>query len=325
MVAYPNAAVLDVTGPLEVFAAASDALRDAGARDAGYTVEIAAPHKGPVAMSSTLQIVADRALRHTRGPFDTLIVAGGAGTREAVFDTTLIGWLVREAPSARRLVSVCSGAFLLAQAGFLDGRRATTHWANWELLARQYPSIEVDPDPIFIKDGNVYTSAGVTSGMDLALALVEEDCGRDLALAVARHLVLFLKRPGGQSQFSARLASQLAEREPLQDVQAWIVEHPADDLRVEALAARAGMSPRNFARVFARELDTTPARFVERARVESARRLLEETSHGVDEVAADCGFGSAETMRRAFLRSVRVSPAAYRSRFQNTELEEATA
>jgi transcriptional regulator GlxA family with amidase domain len=225
------------------------------------------------------------------------------------------------APRVRRLGSVCSGAFLLAEAGLLDGRRATTHWGWCKVLAERHPAVRVDPDPIFVRDGNVYTSAGVTAGMDLALALVEEDHGRALALQVARQLVLFLRRPGGQSQFSAQLAVQSADREPLRDLQAWIAEHPGLDLSVPSLARRVAMSPRNFARVFARELGTTPARFVERVRVEAARRRLEESAHGVDMVAAECGFGTAESMRRAFLRTLHVPPSAYRSRFRTTLLQ----
>jgi transcriptional regulator GlxA family with amidase domain len=250
-------------------------------------------------------------------PPDTLVVAGGQGARAAVADRELIAWLREAAPRVRRLASVCTGAFLLAEAGLLDGRRATTHWRACAALARDYPRVRVDPDPIFVRDGNVYTSAGVTSGMDLALALVEEDHGREVALGVARGLVLFLKRPGGQSQFSAQLSAQLASRQPIQELQAWIVENVHRDLSVDALAARAGMSPRNFARVFTREVGATPARFVEIARVEAARRRLEEEGgRGVEAVASECGFGSAETLRRAFLRRLRVSPADYRARFQ---------
>jgi transcriptional regulator GlxA family with amidase domain len=221
------------------------------------------------------------------------------------------------APRVRRLASVCTGAFLLAEAGLLDGRRATTHWSACAALARRYPRVRVDPDPIFVRDGAVVTSAGVTSGMDLALALVEEDHGREVALGVARWLVLFLKRPGGQAQFSAQLSSQLASRQPIQELQAWIVENVHRDLSVAVLAARAGMSPRNFARVFTREVGATPALFVETARVEAARRRLEEDGgRGIEAVAAECGFGSAETLRRAFLRRLRVNPADYRARFQ---------
>ena len=220
------------------------------------------------------------------------------------------------AQRVRRLGSVCSGAFVLAEAGLLDGRRATTHWSVCDALAQRYPRVRVDPDPIFIRDGRIYTSAGVTAGMDLALALVEEDHGREIALHVARELVLFLRRPGGQSQFSAQLALQTTDHQPLRELQAWIAEHPSADLSVATLAARVAMSPRNFARVFVRELGLTPARFVEQIRVEAARRRLEESAHGVDLIASECGFGSAESMRRSFVRTLRVPPSAYRSRFQ---------
>jgi transcriptional regulator GlxA family with amidase domain len=213
---------------------------------------------------------------------------------------------------------VCTGAFVLAAAGLLDGRRATTHWRSCASLARRYPQITVDADPIFVRDGNIYTSAGVTAGMDLALALVEEDHGREVALHVARELVLFLRRPGGQSQFSAQLAVQAADREPLRELQAWIADHLDQDLSIPALAARVAMSERNFARVFTREVGVTPARFVETARIEAARRRLEESSHGVEAVAAQCGFGTAESMRRTFLRRLRVPPSAYRHRFTST-------
>jgi transcriptional regulator GlxA family with amidase domain len=250
------------------------------------------------------------------GGIDTLLVAGGIGAPRAAADRALIGWLRRIAPRARRLGSVCTGAFLLAEAGLLDGRRATTHWRFCRQLAERYPRVAVDPDPIFVRDRRVYTSAGVTAGMDLALALVEEDHGREVALGVARQLVMFLKRPGGQSQFSVPLMAQAAERQPLSELLTWIGDHPGADLSVEALARRAAMSPRNFARVFTRHVGMTPARFVERARVEAARRRLEESSVGVEVIATESGFNSAEIMRRAFLRTVRVSPADYRHRFR---------
>src|SRR5262249_52522221 len=195
-----------------------------------------------------------------------------------------------------------TGTFILAATGLLDGRRATTHWAWCASLASMFPAVHVDPDPIFVRDGNLYSSAGVTAGMDLALSLVEEDLGRTAALETARQLVLFLRRPGGQSQFSAQLSAQAAERQPLRELVAWIVDHPDADLSVEALARRAAMSPRHFARVFTREVGTTPARYVETVRVEAARRRLEEATNGVDAIADACGFGTAETMRRALLR-----------------------
>jgi transcriptional regulator GlxA family with amidase domain len=316
MLAFPGCQILDVTGPLEVFARAARWLDEHGlSRTPAYVVELLASSEGPVAASSGLRLVADRPVRAVRSGIDTLLVAGGVGTPSALRERNLLEWLRRMAPRVRRLGSVCTGAFLLAEAGLLDGRAATTHWRHCAALAERYPKVKVDPDPIFVRDGNVYTSAGVTAGMDLALALVEEDHGRRVALAVARELVLFLRRPGSQSQFSAQLTVQAADREPLRELQAWIADHPGADLSVAALASRVAMSPRNFARVFARELGLTPARFVENVRVEAARRRLEESSLGVDAIAADCGFGTAESMRRAFVRALRVAPSAYRSRF----------
>jgi len=316
MAGIAEAQILDVTGPLEVFSSANRRLDALGSDARRYDVRLLSRDGGPITTTSGIELASHGALRDLRGAIDTLLVPGGLGTREALADRALVGWIRRAAPRSRRVASVCTGAFLLAEAGLLDGRRATTHWDSCAQLASRYPAVRVDPDPIFVKDGKLYTSAGVTAGMDLALALVEEDHGRELALTLARWLVVFLKRPGGPSQFSAQLRTQLAEREPLRELQAWILSSLDDDLSVPALAKRSGMSPRNFARVFTREVGATPARFVETARVEAARRRLEDTSDGVEEVAAEVGFGSAEAMRRAFLRQVRVSPADYRSRFQ---------
>jgi transcriptional regulator GlxA family with amidase domain len=250
-----------------------------------------------------------------RGPIDTLVVPGGLGTREAVADARLVRWIGRAAARSRRVASVCTGAFLLAEAGLLDGRRATTHWSACTALRRRYPAITVEEDRIFVRAGEVWTSAGVTAGMDLALALVEDDAGREAALEVARQLVLFVSRPGGQAQFSAQLSAELAEREPLRDLQAWIADHPDADLSVEALAARAHMSARNFARAFKQEVGMTPAAYVERARVERAQHALQRSQAHVAVVARRCGFGTAGTMRRAFIRRAGVSPADYRRRF----------
>lgn len=221
----------------------------------------------------------------------------------------------RLADRSRRVASVCTGAFILAQAGLLDGKRATTHWAACRELEDRFDGVELQPDAIYVRDGDVFSSAGVTAGMDLALALVEDDLGRDAALEVARWLVLFLKRPGGQSQFSAQLELQTSDRDALRDLVAWIVEHPGADLSVPALAAQANMSPRNFARVFTKELGATPGVFVKRVRLEAARRRLEESDDGVETIAHHCGYGAAETMRRAFVRNLRVAPAEYRRRF----------
>jgi transcriptional regulator GlxA family with amidase domain len=264
-------------------------------------------------------LYADGALAEVGGVIDTLIVAGGDGTRTVMADESFLGEIRRLAPTCRRVASVCSGAFVLAAAGLLDGRRATTHWQWCDVLAESFPNVVVEGDHIFVRDGEVWTSAGVTAGIDLALAMVEEDVGREVALAIARRLVVFLKRPGGQSQFSAQLSGQLAERRSLSELQAWIVDHVDEDLPVERLADRAAMSIRNFSRAFRREVGMTPARFVERARVDRARRLLEESSASVDEIARCCGFGTAETMRRTFLRGVRVTPSDYRRRFRIEE------
>jgi transcriptional regulator GlxA family with amidase domain len=246
---------------------------------------------------------------------DTLLVAGGLGAREQRCSRDYLDWLGDQAARARRFGSICTGAWVLAEAGLLDGRRATTHWGSCGELARRYPRVTVDPDPIYVRDGNCYTSAGVTAGIDLALALVEEDLGRAVALRVARLLVVFLRRPGGQAQFSTTLAAQARERGTLGDLVAWMADHVRGDLSVAALARRAAMSPRNFARHFADEVGTTPARYVEGLRLEAARRRLEATTLSVEEVAGASGFGSAEILRRAFRRRLGVTPGQYRTTF----------
>lgn len=299
---------LDVTGPVEVFCGAARYTGD----QAAYSIRTASLGGAPVRTSSGLQLVPDGPLEEAPVPH-TLIVPGGNGTREP--DPRLIDWLREQAPEAQRIVSVCTGALLLAEAGLLDGHRATTHWIACARLAREYPSVRVDPDPIFVRDGKVSTSAGVTSGIDLALALVEEDLGRDAALAVARHLVVFLRRPGNQAQFSVQLAAQTAQSEPLRQVQSWISEHPGADLSVQALAQRARLSPRQFARAFTAQTGTTPGRYVERVRLEHARRLLEDSADGVEEVSRTCGYGTPEAMRRAFVKALGTGPAEYRRRF----------
>ncbi|MDX3855557.1 GlxA family transcriptional regulator [Streptomyces sp. AK02-01A] len=309
VVLFDEVQSLDVTGPVEVFAGAA---RQAGDPDA-YRIRTASLDGAPVRTSSGLTIVPDIALTDAPDPH-TLLVPGGAGTRAP--DPRLVDWLRVRAPAAGRLVSVCTGALLLAGSGLLDGRRATTHWVATDLLARAYPAVDVDPDPIFVRDGHVSTSAGVTSGIDLALALVEEDLGRDVALAVARHLVVFLRRPGNQAQFSVQLAAQTAEREPLREVQSWISEHPGGDLSVESLAGRARLSPRHFARAFRSETGVTPGRYVERVRLEHARRLLDDSADGIEEISRACGYGTPEAMRRAFVKVLGTAPAEYRRRFR---------
>jgi transcriptional regulator GlxA family with amidase domain len=317
MVAFTDAQLLDITGPLEVFSRAARVISDEERRGPlPYVVEIVAHRAGPVVTSSGLALVAGRGFARVRGGVDTLLVSGGRGVAAEVADRTIARFVARMAPKVRRLASVCNGAFLLAQTGVLDGKRATTHWRSAGELAARHPAIRVDSDPIFVREGQVYTSAGVTAGMDLALAMVEDDHGAEVAREVARELVMFVHRPGGQSQFSVQLEHQLANREPLAELLAWMADHLDDDLSVAALARRAGMSPRNFARVFVREIGTTPGEYVELLRVEAARRTLEQSRDGVHQVADLHGFGSAETMRRAFARRLRVAPSAYRARFQ---------
>jgi len=301
---------LDLVGPLEVFSAAARLYGDA------YSTEVRTATGDPIATSSGLQLIPHGALTRARGQIDTLIVAGGEGTPEALADDAFVRAIRSAAGRSRRVASVCTGAFLLAQAGLLDGRRATTHWSACDELKRRHPVIDVEPDAIFVRDEHVYSSAGVTAGMDLSLALVEEDLGRAAALEVARWLVLFLKRPGGQSQFSVQLAAQTAEREPLRDLQDWIAGNLDADLSVPALAERACMSPRNFARAFRREVGLTPAAYVESARVEAARIALDGTREPIENIARRCGFGTVETMRRAFHRRLGVGPGGYRERFQ---------
>jgi transcriptional regulator GlxA family with amidase domain len=310
IVALPEVQPLDVTGPAEVFASAASV---AGGDVAAYTIEVVAPGGAPIPTDSGYAIAPAGALEAVRGPIDTLLVAGGAGARHASAET--VARVRRLAARADRVASVCTGAYVLAAAGLLDGRRATTHWSWCDDLQRRHPAVTVERDPIFVVDGPVRTSAGVTAGMDLALALVEEDLGPRVALEVARWLVVFVKRPGGQAQFSAQLAGQSADRVPLRELQAWIADHLDADLSVPALAARACMSERHFARAFKAETGMTPAVYVESLRVERARLALESGAAPIDAVAARCGFGTVETLRRAFARRLGVSPAAYRNRF----------
>jgi transcriptional regulator GlxA family with amidase domain len=322
---YPGVQSLDVTGPQEVFVGAHGLLHATDPSDPGYEVQVISGDGDPLRCSSGLKIVPDCDFSGAPTNLDTLIVAGGFGSREASLDRATLDWIAGASKRARRTASVCTGAFLLAAAGLLDGRRATTHWGAAAELARLYPSVSVDPEPIFLRDGPIWTSAGVTAGMDLALALVEEDISRDLALTIARHLVLFLRRPGNQSQFSATLAAQEPVREPLREARRHVLENIDADLSVEALAQLAHMSPRHFARSFRAETGVTPARYVESVRVEAARRALEDTSAPVASIASACGFGTPETMRRSFLRSLGVAPAEYRRRFHPTTATEVPA
>jgi transcriptional regulator GlxA family with amidase domain len=310
---YPAVQLLDVSGPVQVFASANDLVAGTGGARP-YLLRVVA-QGGEGATASAGVTLAAGPLTQGGEALDTLLVAGGEGAEAAAENQVLVDWVRQRATRARRIASVCTGAFLLAAAGLLDGRRAATHWMYCARLAQRFPAVHVEPDPIFVCDGPVWTSAGVTAGIDLALALVEEDLGRSVALAVARYLVVFLKRPGGQAQFSAALALQAAEN-PFGALHAWINEHLADDLSLAVLAGQAGMSERSFSRHYAQATGQTPARAIERLRMEAARRLLSETRTPIKRIALRCGFGSEETMRRSFLRLLTVTPQDYRSRFR---------
>jgi transcriptional regulator GlxA family with amidase domain len=311
MLAFEDAQILDIVGPLQILAAANRARPV-------YDIVLATPRAGAFRTSEGLNLVAGAAWRD-RGllkDIDTLLVAGGEGIDRARHDKALLRLLRAGARTARRVVSVCSGAFALAQAGLLDGRRATTHWSRAEQLRREFPAVTLEPDAIFVRDGKFWTSAGVTAGMDLALALVREDLGDAAALAIARQHVIFVMRPGGQSQFSAHLAPDAYPKGKLAPLLRWIPEHAGEGLDVAALAAKANMSERSFARNFVRETGETPARYLERARIDAARRLLTASALPVATVAVRAGFGSEERMRRAFRRRLKTSPGAFRARFQ---------
>jgi transcriptional regulator GlxA family with amidase domain len=314
LVAFDGMQLLDVVGPGEVLGGATQLLSGDG-----YAVTVATLGGAPIRGSAGARLAADAALERVRpAGIDTLVVGGGMNVEEHLRDGRLALAVARAARGARRTCSVCTGAFVLAEAGLLDGRRATTHWAFGAELARRHPAVRVEADRIFVRDGHVTTSAGVTAGMDMALALVEEDHGPHLARTVARWLVMFLQRPGGQSQFSERLALPVPVDPPIRAVLDRIVADPAGDHRLSALARRASLSERHLRRVFAEQTRTTPARFVERVRVEAAREALEATATPIDAVAQRSGFGSPETMRRAFLRVLGVGPAEYRARFQRS-------
>jgi transcriptional regulator GlxA family with amidase domain len=315
MVIYPGVEIIDLTGPMEVFAFANNALQRSGVCiESAYPMEVLAAKPGHIKSSCGLQIIADRAYVEVQDGIDTLLIAGTPDVNWLLCDSDLQHWIQVIAPSVRRLASICTGAFLLAETGLLNNRSATSHWDYCDRLARDYPAVNVEPDRIFVRDGYISTSGGITSGIDLALSMVEEDWGSELALLIARYLVVFLKRPGGQSQFSAYLTSD-ASRPELKDLQAWIMLNLTEDLRVEVLAERMHMSPRNFARFFLTETSMTPAKFVEMARIDAARHYLGSTQQSIEVVADKAGFGDAERMRRAFIRQLSINPQSYRERF----------
>ena len=314
IVGYPGMQSLDAVGPYEVFAGATRAVAAQG-RTGGYRVSLVTADGRRVDTESGIGL-ATGVWPEPGTRIDTLVLPGGSQARPARADPRLIEWIIATAPHCRRVASVCTGAFLAAAAGLLDGRRATTHWAYAARLATEFPTVEVDPDPLYLRDGKFWTSAGVTAGIDLALALVEEDLGGEVAQTVARWLVMFLHRPGGQTQFSSPVWVPRAERSTVRAVQSLVEAAPAGDHRLPALAAAAAMSVRHFTRVFTDEVGETPGRFVERVRLEAARRALETTTDTLEVVASECGFGSAETLRRAFRRRLNVAPDSYRRRFR---------
>lgn len=316
ILASPGTQILDLVGPFQVFVRAKEVVaRSQPSAPPVYSVEAVSTERGLISTTSGLGVKGQWFYRDVRGPVDTLLMVGGNTVENGIKDEDVLGWLRKMAKGVRRLGSICTGAFLLAEAGLLDGRRATTHWRYCDTFERRYPKVMLDPNPIFVRDGNIYTSAGVTAGMDMALALVEEDLGSAVALQVARELVLYLRRPGGQSQFSTALSLQAQEKQPFHDLGAWVLENLAKDLSVEKLARRVGMSPRNFARVFREEMETTPAKYVEALRVETVRRRLQESNTGLKAIAASCGFRNPDGLRSTFKRVLGVAPREYRQRF----------
>lgn len=308
VVVVPPVAELDLVGPMQVFSAAN--------RLAGkpvYAVEIATNSRDlkVAGEGGLLSFLAQSRFSELKGSFDSVLLVCGVAMRNTR-DAALFAWLRKMAPEVRRIGSVCVGAFLFAEAGLLNGKRATAHWRFGEELAKRCPRVRVDSNPLWVKDGNIYTSAGISAGIDLALAWVEEDCGAALAHEVARELVLFLRRSGGQTQQSVSLAVQASEMKVIQELQVWIAENLRRKLSVQLLADRAAMSVRNFDRVFTRELGKTPSQYILQVRVEAAKRQLERTDRGLKQIALDSGFGNAEVMRRSFVRLIGVTPGQYR-------------
>ncbi|PZN81132.1 MAG: GlxA family transcriptional regulator [Candidatus Methylumidiphilus alinenensis] len=316
IVVFDGVEIIDVTGPMEVFAFANHFLQRSGiTKENVYPTKLLAKKPGLVTTSCGLQINADSAYGDIKDGIDILMIPGAIDVKNILSDASLQDWMRTLSPRPNRFVSVCTGAFLLAETGFLNGRLATSHWAYCDQLAADYPSVTVEPDRIFVRDDFVSTSGGVTAGIDLALSIVEEDWGRELALNVARFLVVFLKRPGGQSQFSGYLVSEATNHPDLRKLQVWVMENPAENLSIEVLAERMATSPRNFSRVFLTETGMTPAKFVEKARIDAARHYLGETDLLIETVASKSGFGDPERMRRAFIRHLGVNPQDYRAWF----------
>jgi len=317
LLGFEGCAALDISGPYEVFALSSY-LAPSGSPPP-YRLVLLAERPGPFRAALGFGLIADASWRNFTEPVDTLIVAGGPDMTPVTGNRKLLAWLRTMSRCTRRIGSICTGAFGLAEAGLLDKRRATTHWMAADQLVKAYPRVNVDPDAIYVRDGKIFTSAGITAGMDLALALVEEDLGRDAALTVARMLVMYLKRPGGQSQFSMSLQAQSVEGRRLAPVLAWLTAQYHKPITVEMMAEQAVMSPRTFARIFVAETGDTPAHYLEKLRLEHAVRLLESTTVSLDVAARDCGFTGREQLRRAFQRHRGITPQDYQQRFRTTQ------
>ena len=308
IVGPPPVQVLDVTGPLEVFSNAPN-----------YEIQLANPGTERTLQTNRGVVLGDATpISDVHGPIDTLVIAGGPGAESGAYDANFIAWIAQAARQSRRVASICTGAFLLAEAGLLNGKQAVTHWSFCDRLAREYPEVVVRPEPIYLRDGPIYTSAGITAGIDLSLALVEEDHGYEIALKIARFMVMFLVRPGGQAQYSHMLSYQAVTSQSLRELQLWMLQHLRETLTVESLAERMGMSARHFTRVCLRETGMNPGQFVDRMRVEAAQQIIDSSSRGLKEIADDCGFKSADAMRRTFLRVLGVTAREYASRFKST-------
>jgi transcriptional regulator GlxA family with amidase domain len=306
IVGPPPVQVLDVTGPLEVFSSAE-----------GYQVTIGTPGVERTLQTHRRFALTDAVpIQEINGPIDTLMIAGGPGAETGTYDPFLLAWIADAAKRSRRVASICTGAFLLGAAGLLDGKQVVTHWRFCDRLAKEFPRAIVRPEPIFIKDGIVYTSAGISAGIDLSLALVEEDHGHQVALKIARFLVMFLVRPGGQAQFSHMLSHQAVTSKPFRELQVWMLENLRDDLTVEKLADRLGMSPRHFTRICLRETNMNPGQFVDRMRVEAAQQMIDSSNMGLKEIAGLCGFRTADTMRRTFSKVLGITAGEYMDRFR---------
>ena len=320
VVGHPDVLGMELTGACDIFNLANTVVAEAG-RPPAYRVTVASMGGGPLTLDGGLQLAGTVDLAGLRRPIDTLLVVGGRCAHEAAEDDAFVRVVRRQAERSRRVGALCTGAFILAAAGLLEGRRATTHWLFGDLLAERHPGVSVDTDPVFTGSDGVWTSAGVTASFDLLLSFVEEDLGADVARDVARILVVFLRRTGNQAQFSAQLQTQVADIRPVRELQQYIADHPDADLSLAALAARLNMSPRHFGRVFCQQVGMSPGRYVERIRLETARRRLEESDQSVEAVALAAGFGSTETMRRVFVSNLAVSPTDYRRRFGRSNNE----